>query len=196
MTGVFSGGLVYEFTQEENDYGIVKINQDESAEILKEFDSLQDAFEKSPDNPTIPSNTPKPARPVKCPPQASFENITANLTLPTTLGAEYIKSGVDKTKFKKGKFVTNPTLTIKYTIKKSDGNELKEKTIKEKASYSQTPIPEGGIGIDIGGGTGAGSGSSGSGNTDEKKDNGAGSAKRVAFGWSLGLISVGFAVFL
>lgn len=192
MTGVFSGGLVYEYTQEDNDYGLVKVNSDESAEVLAEFDSLEAAFTKSPRNPTIPSNAPKATRPTTCPPQASFENITANLTLPTTLGAEYIKDGVDKTKFKKGQFVTNPSFTVTLTIKGSDGNEIKDKTIKAVASYSQTPIPDGGIGINIGGGVGTGGSSSG----NSTQHNGAGSVKSLSFGWSLGLMAIGFAIFL
>ncbi|CAZ79349.1 unnamed protein product [Tuber melanosporum] len=199
MTGVFSGGLVYEFTQEPNDYGLVNITKDEDAVILKEFDSLGDAFEKTPKEPTIPSGSSNPTRPVDCPAASKLTGITANFTLPTTQGAEYIKSGVDKTKFVKGKFVTGPKFTTTHKITDSEGKEITEKTVKEVATYTQSDIPDGGIGINIGGGTGTGSDSasgSGSSSGDSTKKNGAGSAKSMTFGWSLGLITIGFAALL
>lgn len=40
MTGVFSGGLVYEYTQEENDYGLVEIN-DGNVTILTDYTNLK-----------------------------------------------------------------------------------------------------------------------------------------------------------
>ncbi|CUS14719.1 unnamed protein product [Tuber aestivum] len=197
MTGVFSGGLVYEFTQEANDYGLVTI-KDENAEILGEFDSLSDAFAKTPKEPTIPSGASSPKRPVDCPAASTMTGITANFTLPTTQGAEYIKNGVDGTKFVKGKFVTGPTFTTTHKVTDSGGNEVTDKTVKEVATYTQSAIPDGGIGTNIGGGTGSGGeSSSGSGSdTASDKKNGAGSAKSITFGWSLGLIAVGFAAFL
>jgi hypothetical protein len=42
-----SGGLVYEYTQEEANYGLVSINQDDgSASVLADYDNLQDQFNK------------------------------------------------------------------------------------------------------------------------------------------------------
>ncbi|RPA97917.1 hypothetical protein L873DRAFT_1689282 [Choiromyces venosus 120613-1] len=199
MTGVFSGGLVYEFTEEANDYGLVNITKDENVLLLKEFDSLGDAFGKTPSDPTIPSGASNPERPVNCPDASKLTGITANFTLPTTQGAQYIDGGVDKKKFAKGKFVSSPTLTTTHKISDSDGKEITDKTIKEVATYSQSSIPAGGIGINIGGGIGTGgpkSSSSGSGNSNSGAHNGAGSVKSTTFGWSLGLIAIGFAAFL
>jgi len=197
MTGVFSGGLVYEFTQEPNDYGLVNITSGEDVIILDEFDSLGDAFGKTPKQPTIPSSASNPNRPVNCPAASTLTGITANFTLPTTQGAEYIKNGVDKTKFVKGKFVSSPTLTTTHTVTDSQGKEITDKSIKEVASISQSPIPDGGIGINIGGGTGTGGSTSGSGSgSSGSAKGGAGSTKSITFGWSLGLIAIGFAAFL
>lgn len=197
MTGVFSGGLVYEFTQEPNDYGLVNITSGEDVIILDEFDSLGDAFGKTPKQPTIPSSASNPNRPVNCPAASTLSGITANFTLPTTQGAEYIKDGVDKTKFVKGKFVSSPSLTTTHTVTDSQGKEITDKTIKEVASISQSPIPDGGIGINIGGGTGTGGSTSGSGSgSGGSAKGGAGSTKSITFGWSLGLIAIGFAAFL
>lgn len=43
MTGVYSGGIAYEYSLEPNDYGIVEINGD-SVEELEDFDSLKEAY--------------------------------------------------------------------------------------------------------------------------------------------------------
>ncbi|EDN10749.1 glycolipid-anchored surface protein 5 precursor [Histoplasma mississippiense (nom. inval.)] len=50
MTSVYSGGLVYEYSQEPNNYGLVKL-EDGKAVPLKDFDTLKKAFAatKNPD---------------------------------------------------------------------------------------------------------------------------------------------------
>ena len=45
MTGVYSGGLMYEYSLEENKYGIVKINGD-SIEEKPEFAKMASAYKK------------------------------------------------------------------------------------------------------------------------------------------------------
>jgi hypothetical protein len=50
MTGVYSGGLVYEYSQEPSNYGLVKISGDSLSE-LPDYDALKTAFQKT-DNPT------------------------------------------------------------------------------------------------------------------------------------------------
>ncbi|KAI5295437.1 beta-glucanosyltransferase [Ascosphaera acerosa] len=46
MTSVYSGGLVYEYSQESSNYGLVEIDGDKVKE-LSDFDALQKAFEKT-----------------------------------------------------------------------------------------------------------------------------------------------------
>ncbi|KAG0337464.1 1,3-beta-glucanosyltransferase gas1 [Podila horticola] len=41
MTGSWSGGVVYEWSQEENNYGLVHINQDNTVEILADYNNLK-----------------------------------------------------------------------------------------------------------------------------------------------------------
>ncbi|GAV52839.1 hypothetical protein ZYGR_0AI01210 [Zygosaccharomyces rouxii] len=41
MFTTFSGGLVYEFSQEDNNYGLVEINADGSVKVLDDFESLK-----------------------------------------------------------------------------------------------------------------------------------------------------------
>ncbi|KAL4964862.1 1,3-beta-glucanosyltransferase gel1 [Aspergillus stella-maris] len=46
MTGVYSGGLVYEYSQEPSDYGLVKI-KDNKVTDLDDFDTLKKAYAKT-----------------------------------------------------------------------------------------------------------------------------------------------------
>ncbi|KAJ5648613.1 hypothetical protein N7490_004985 [Penicillium lividum] len=46
MTGVYSGGLVYEYAQESNKYGLVEIKED-SVKELHDYTALKTAFEKT-----------------------------------------------------------------------------------------------------------------------------------------------------
>ncbi|RVD83921.1 uncharacterized protein DFL_005693 [Arthrobotrys flagrans] len=47
MTGVFSGGLVYEWTQEENNFGLVQVSRDlEAIEPLIDYENLKEMYEK------------------------------------------------------------------------------------------------------------------------------------------------------
>ncbi|TGO84068.1 hypothetical protein BPOR_0554g00040 [Botrytis porri] len=44
MAPVLSGGMVYEFSQETSNYGLVTINDDGSAQLLSDYNTLQDQF--------------------------------------------------------------------------------------------------------------------------------------------------------
>lgn len=46
FTPVLQGGVVYEYSQEPSNYGLVKLNPDGSAECLKDYDTLQSQFSK------------------------------------------------------------------------------------------------------------------------------------------------------
>lgn len=46
MTKAFAGGLVYEFAQEANDYGLVKVDEKGDAELLEDFDHLREQYGK------------------------------------------------------------------------------------------------------------------------------------------------------
>lgn len=197
MTGVFSGGLVYEFTEEDNKYGLVKLDGDD-ANIMSEYDSLVTAFAKAPTEPKIPSSATNPKRPVDCPAESSFQNINGNLTLPWTLGQDYIDNGVSKKTFVKGKFLALTSLTMATThdINDSKDKAITDKTIEAVEDVTQSPIPDGGHGINTGGGVGTGGVKSTKSSTKDDKDSGAVAMAGKAFGWPLALVAVGFAAFL
>ena len=73
MTPVYSGGLVYEYTKEgdstQQKYGLVDVSGD-SAEELKDFDTLANAFEKTP-APTGDGGYKPNGTPSRCPPRSS-----------------------------------------------------------------------------------------------------------------------------
>ncbi len=77
MTGVYSGGLVYEYSQEASDYGLVQINSDGSITELSDYTALKTAYAGTSD----PSGTggyrssPGPSSP--CPPSSSDWLVTS-----------------------------------------------------------------------------------------------------------------------
>jgi hypothetical protein len=44
MTGVFSGGLIYEYSEEPNNYGLVTLNDNDTVSILTDYDNLRDQY--------------------------------------------------------------------------------------------------------------------------------------------------------
>jgi hypothetical protein len=70
MSAVYSGGLMYEYSVEENDYGIVTISKSGSIEKSKEFNMFKDALEKYP-MPTGTGGAAKETHSVDCPDKAS-----------------------------------------------------------------------------------------------------------------------------
>lgn len=68
MTPVYSGGLVYEYTQELTNYGVVEINGDEVSE-LEDFDRLKEAFEKT-NSPTGDGGYNPKSKSSQCPPSS------------------------------------------------------------------------------------------------------------------------------
>lgn len=67
MTSVFSGGLVYEYSQEPSGYGIVEINGGEVTE-LPDYEELRNAFNETP-NPSGDGGA-KAGEPSRCPPRS------------------------------------------------------------------------------------------------------------------------------
>lgn len=67
MTGVYSGGLMYEYSLEDNDYGIVKISGGK-VEHEDEFDLFKKALAKYP-MPTSDAGAAKETHAVDCPPK-------------------------------------------------------------------------------------------------------------------------------
>ncbi|CAG8468758.1 28298_t:CDS:2 [Dentiscutata erythropus] len=86
MTSVWSGGIVYEWSQEINSYGLVEISKDGSVKKLQDFWNLQEQFSKItvPPNDTLSmdSYTQTNVESSKCP--LKSENWKADMKLPPT----------------------------------------------------------------------------------------------------------------
>ena len=94
MTPVYSGGLVYEYSEEGTDYGLVMINGNSITET-SDFTALQHAFSNV--NPSGDGGYKSSGRPSKCPSQSSHWQVKdfTGEELPTIPegAVKYMKSG-------------------------------------------------------------------------------------------------------
>lgn len=128
MTGVFSGGIVYQYTQEENKFGLVQLADDGSATLLGDFNTLKDQYAKLDFNAvesvkvTTGSVTATP--PVCKASLITTENFSTNFTLPAPPPGtpELIQSGVNPRP--SGKTITITDWKVKQTIKNADGTVI------------------------------------------------------------------------
>ena len=79
MTGVFSGGLVYEYSKESTDYGLVQVNDDSVTE-LADYKSLKDAYSKQ-QNPSGDGGYKSSGKASQCPRKSASWDV-ADDTLP------------------------------------------------------------------------------------------------------------------
>jgi hypothetical protein len=76
MTSVFSGGLVYEYSQEGNNFGLVTINGGSVSEN-DDFNALQSAL-SSQSNPSGDGGYKANGSPSTCPPQSSSWDVSGD----------------------------------------------------------------------------------------------------------------------
>jgi len=136
MTDVFSGGVVYEYTQEKNNFGLVDIQDDGSIKLRSDYYALKAQFAKL-DFKTIQGVKP-PSGAAPKPPVCDSKLITtkgfnSNFTLPVLPPntTEIIQGGVKPTP--KGKLIKPSTLSVKYKVTNLDGSELKGLEVKQLA---------------------------------------------------------------
>lgn len=94
MTGVYSGGLVYEYSMEKNNYGLVKLDGD-SVTLLDDFTTLKNAFKKTP-APSGDGGYKSSGSPSECPAKSNTWNVTISADqLPAypKAAADYMKNG-------------------------------------------------------------------------------------------------------
>lgn len=128
MTGVFSGGIVYEYSQEANNFGLVNISADGSATLLSDYYSLLGQYSKlnfSSIQSEKVSTTSNPPQAVKCDPKLiTTEGFNDNFTLPVLPpGApEIMQKGVNIGYTPAIIDVTD--WDVKYTVKNTDGSAI------------------------------------------------------------------------
>nr|BCA90172.1 1,3-beta-glucanosyltransferase [Ogataea thermomethanolica (nom. inval.)] len=136
MSSVFSGGLVYEFAQEPNNYGLVDYDEEGNVLLLSDFHAFKEQMAKVVDPPlskkpsfqTQKSGTfgkgtrNKHQKNKVC--DTQYQNLDITSGVPRSLGTAMIAGGVKKSK--KGKYVavTEDDMTCKYKIFDVDGREV------------------------------------------------------------------------
>lgn len=124
FSGVFSGGLVYEYSQEPNNYGLVTINSDGSVNLSVDYENLQSQFNKiNLQALTAQNSTATGLRPPSCSAVTIRSNITNSFAVPARLPGiqSMIDNGVQ------GKFPTG-TIAVSNT----------QETATVRASNGQT----------------------------------------------------------
>lgn len=132
LKDTFSGGLIYEFSKEDNDYGLVDIDSDGNIDLLEDYYNLQKAYAniskptgKASDLGSEPTIKQCNSTLIKKT-DSSFNSTTS---LPPSPVEDTIESGSGNNNI--GKIVDIPTTSqSKYTIKDKDGNEIKDTSVK------------------------------------------------------------------
>ncbi|KAG7796170.1 hypothetical protein KL929_003361 [Ogataea haglerorum] len=126
LVNTLSGGLIYEYSTEANDYGLVKIASNGSVTIKQDFDNLKSQLENS-SIPTIYSDEVSKARIVTCD-KAYLESLSsvfdADFDLPDAPDGveDMIHFGANNSNV--GKIVEIDVRASNYTIFDTDGTEI------------------------------------------------------------------------
>jgi hypothetical protein len=138
-----SGGLVYEYSQEPSDYGLVVINSNGSVSLRADYDNLQGQYNKL--NVSLLESTTAAATSIN-PPACSADLITStgfstNFTLPVQPdgGAALIANGISSPN--QGKLVSVGDLNVKQQIFSSSGKLITGLAVKAMAN-ANTPSGE------------------------------------------------------
>ena len=133
MSDVFSGGIVYEYVQEDNNFGLVDVQKDGSAKLLKDFYTLRDQYFKldfAKIQGSKPSTESEPSPPTCSSKLITTKGFSNNFTLPVPPpGADdLIKNGIKPAPT--GKIVSIDSWDVKYTVTNPDGSTIKSLAVK------------------------------------------------------------------
>jgi len=140
MTAVMSGGLVYEWTQETNNYGLVQVNSNNTLTLLGDYTALQSQLGKIDLSAiTKPNSTATAQKPPSCTSSLIKESgFSTNFNLPSIpSGAQtYIDNGVKGAHT--GGSVSVSSTKMPTTVYDSNGSEMSNLELKVVSS-SNTP---------------------------------------------------------
>ncbi|EEH18554.1 hypothetical protein PABG_07614 [Paracoccidioides brasiliensis Pb03] len=143
MTKVMGGGLLYEYSQESNDFGLVQLHPNNTATILVDYDNLMDQYRKV-DLSLLESLDPAATsiKPPKCSPDLikdtkHFENDFKIPKAPEEV-PEMIKNGIKNPN--KGNLVEVKNTKVKFEVYNKDGVILENLSIKVLQDF-QSNLP-------------------------------------------------------
>lgn len=125
MTGVFSGGLVYEYSEEPNNYGLVTINSDNSVDLKEDYENLLSQFGKIDLDALVKANsTATGLSAPTCESSMITSNLTNSFSVPARLSSiqDMIDNGVGGTWPTGTTQVTNTQEVA--TVNNPDGSQL------------------------------------------------------------------------
>ncbi|CAK7270448.1 Glycolipid anchored surface protein 4 precursor [Sporothrix epigloea] len=136
MTPVFSGGVVYEYANEVSDFGLVNISSDGTIDILQDFYTLQNQYNKV-DFKTVQTtkaNGTDATAPVCSSKLITTKGFETNFTLPKLPpgAAEILAKGVHP--LPSGKIITISDWNVNYTVRNPDGSTLVNLAVKPLAN--------------------------------------------------------------
>jgi 1,3-beta-glucanosyltransferase GAS3 len=124
MSQALSGALVYEYSQEANDYGLVSINSNGTVSLLIDFENLRSQYSKLDFGSITAHNSSQTSitAPV-CDPKEITSNITKNFHVPDRVDGidDMIKNGVT-TNVSVGALVSVTSTKINETVYDNNGN--------------------------------------------------------------------------
>lgn len=145
MTPYFSGGVVYEYTQEENDYGLVKLEEDGSVKLLIDYDNFQMQLNKLDFSQLQSTASLVPEVPFpKCDKKLiSNSKFPSNFTIPKPPAdglAKLIETGIKNPYNGKIIDIADADLVVKQKVEQTDGSILEGLAVKRLAGdSSNTP---------------------------------------------------------
>lgn len=146
MTPYFSGGVVYEYAQEENDYGLVVLNTDGSAELRSDYDNFQKQlnglnFTQLQSTTSLVPEVPFPKCSKSLITNPKFpSNFTAIPSPPNDGLPELIKNGIKNPH--NGKIIDITDLKVKQSIKATDGTAITGLEVK-RLGDDKSNVPTG-----------------------------------------------------
>ena len=176
MRGVFSGGLVFEWTEEPNDFGLVQVNSDKSLTLRQDFVNLQGQLNKLDISAVTAQNgTATALTPPTCAKALITGSFNNSFTLPTVPpgGQDLINNGVSSG-VATGSMVQVTSTALPVPIKGTDGNQVSGLSLKVLSDDSSN---------EPGGNTAGGQGNGSSGSSGQLGASSSGVAAPMATGF-------------
>jgi hypothetical protein len=143
LDDVFSGGLVYEYSQETSNYGLVNLDDNGDAQILQDYVNLQAAYNKIKLPTTSADDISNGTAASECSASSisSIDNgFSTNFTLPPCPAPDMLENGGGNTNI--GKIVNITSILTTHKILDLNGNQLENTSITINAD-DQINAPSG-----------------------------------------------------